>query len=808
MKISLDWIKDFTQLPEKDADSLATRLTLGCCEVEDVETQGLFWEQIKVAEILEIEAHPEADKLNLVTFDYGAKQTKKVVCGASNVRKGLKTPYAPTGVLLPNGLFLEPKKIRGFLSEGMLCSQEELCLADSSEGIMELDPSLEVGTAMKDVLNKNTDTVLDIDNKSLTHRPDLWGHYGMAREFAALYEMKLEKPFSPKWMQKMQSLQTDQASPVKVSVEKDCAALAYYGLSLDGVEVESSPDWMQNRLRAVGLRPINNIVDISNYVMIELGMPLHIFDRQEIKGGQVHIKALSENTSFQTLDEVERELLPGDTIISDNEAPLVLAGIMGGLKSGVKDTTQEIFIEVANWQAAPIRRTSTRIGLRTDSSQRYEKSLDSLLCERTLWRTVELICELCPKAKVIGKIEYDGEDLTKIPDLKLSLGKKKLQKVLGVELSDLRVKAIFESLDFGIEDKGESFEIHVPSFRATKDIEGQADLIEEVGRVVGYDNIDPVSPALDISPVSLTNSQKLQRQTRDFMVYNAHAYEVMTYPMLGQKNLEKCSWPQMNDELVLVNALSRDQDRMRPSLLPSLLEACALNAKQRERFHLFEWGRSYQPSSKSFCEEHTQVALCMYHPEKSLFKELANTAERYMRALNLPGDICERNPKFKNQVIDEQWNGIHPYEFFNVRLMGKMQGAIFSIHPLVMRDLKMKGHLSVMLMDLTQVEMKAPKDKTKYRPLPKFPGSNFDCTIVTKKGEPVAKVLESLKSFKEKELQEVKVADVFELDKDLKSVTLRASFLDPEKTLSGDFLTQAGDKMVATLEKAGYPLKS
>jgi phenylalanyl-tRNA synthetase beta chain len=278
--------------------------------------------------------------------------------------------------------------------------------------------------------------------------------------------------------------------------------------------------------------------------------------------------------------------------------------------------------------------------------------------------------------------------------------------------------------------------------------------------------------------------------------------------MLGQKNLEKCSWPQMNDELVLVNALSRDQDRMRPSLLPSLLEACALNAKQRERFHLFEWGRSYQPSSKSFCEEHTQVALCMYHPEKSLFKELANTAERYMRALNLPGDICERNPKFKNQVIDEQWNGIHPYEFFNVRLMGKMQGAIFSIHPLVMRDLKMKGHLSVMLMDLTQVEMKAPKDKTKYRPLPKFPGSNFDCTIVTKKGEPVAKVLESLKSFKEKELQEVKVADVFELDKDLKSVTLRASFLDPEKTLSGDFLTQAGDKMVATLEKAGYPLKS
>lgn len=808
MKISLDWIKDFSTLPEQDPQKLATRLTLGCCEVEEVETQGLFWEQIKVAEITDIEPHPEADKIQLVTFNYGGKETKKVVCGAANVRKGLKTPYAPTGVHLPNGLLLEPKKIRGFLSEGMLCSEEELCLAESSEGIMELDSSLKVGTPLKEVLNKSTDTVLDIDNKSLTHRPDLWGHYGMSREFSALYESEFKRPFNPQWMEKMRALQTQENSPVKVSVDKDSAGLAYYGLTLKGVKVGPSPEWMQNRLRAVGLRPINNVVDISNYVMLELGMPLHIFDRQEIQGDQVSISALNEKTTFETLDEIQRDLLPGDTVISDSEGPLVLAGIMGGLKSGVKDSTQEVFIEVANWKAAPIRRTSTRLGLRTDSSQRYEKSLDSLLCERTLWRTVELICELCPNAQVLGKLEYDGVDLSTIPALKLELGKSKLQKVLGVELNDQRVRDIFERLDFGVEDQSDSFLLHVPSFRATKDIENEADLIEEVGRVVGYDNIGPVSPALDISPVSLTTSQKLQRQTRDFMVYNAHAYEVMTYPMLGPKLLEKCSWPQMNEELILLNALSREQDRMRPSLLPSLLEACALNAKQRERFQMFEWGRAYLPHAQSFCEERTQVALCFYDPEKSLFKELANTTECYMRALNLPGDLCERHPKFKNQVIDEQWSGLHPYEFFNVRLMGKMQGALFSIHPLVLRDLKIKGHLSVMLMDLTQVEKKAPKDKTKYKPLPKFPGSNFDCTVVTSKSEPVAKVLESLKVFKEKELQSVKVVDVFDLGEGQKSVTLRASFIDPEKTLSGEFLTQAQNKMVATLEGAGYPLKS
>lgn len=805
MLISIDWIKDFVELPDEDPKKIGEKFTLGSAEVEDVVLSGDHLPKVKVAEVLSFEKHPEADKLNLVTFSFGDKEPKRVVCGAPNVKVGLKTFFAPNGTTLPVGFTLEPKKIRGAMSDGMLCSEQELGLSEESQGIIELPTDSKIGMTLGEYYSQKQDILLDVDNKSLTHRPDMWGHYGIAREFAAIFEKPLKRTFDKAWEDKLKGHFTSDQSPIAPKVEKDSSCLAYYGLSVDNVTVGESPEWMKRRLRAVGLRPINNIVDISNYVMLELGIPLHIFDRETIKDNTIHIKRVCMEETFVTLDEEERSLIDSDTVICDSEKPLVLAGIMGGLNSGVTDKTTKVFIEVANWKAAEVRRTSTRLGLRTDSSQRYEKTLDSKLCERTLLRTLELLLEFCPEAKVVGKPEYDGHSLDEIKELSINTSAAKISKVLGIEVSEDKVKKILESLDFVVEGSGD-LKVKVPSFRATKDVEYEADIIEEIGRIIGYDNITPVSPKLDIAPVRLTNAQALHRQIRSYMTFQGKSFEVMTYPMIGEKHLKKATW---KDEkpLKILNSLSKDAEIMRNSLMPSLLEAASINTKNFSEFRFFELGRSYHSDSKEFSVDKSQLGIVFYDKDKSPFMELVNTVNGLMNATNVPADLVEKQPKFKNNLVSEEWKGTHPFEFLNVRIMGRMNGVVLSIHPLLLRDYKIKGHLAVCLIDLSPFEAQRMKEKTKYKPLPKFPGSSFDWTVVANKDATVGSILDSLKKAKIKELQGTKVVDVFNMDEDKNAVTLRAHFLDPEKTLSTEFLTSAREQLVATLEKAGFPLK-
>ncbi|PIK15851.1 phenylalanine--tRNA ligase subunit beta [Halobacteriovorax sp. JY17] len=807
MLISTEWIKDFVSIPDISPKDLGVKFTLGTAEVEEVIVVGDHLEKIRVAEIVSIESHPEADKLNLVTFNYGDKENKRVVCGAANVRVGLRTAYAPLGVSLPNGLVLEPKKIRGVLSEGMLCSEEELGFAEESAGILELPADAPIGQNMIDYYNETKDILLDVDNKSLTHRPDLWGHYGLAREFGAIFEQELKVPYDDKWASNLKAKFTTDNSPIVPKLEGESACKAYFGLSIDNVKVEEAPLWMKKRLLAVGLRPINNIVDISNYVMLELGMPLHIFDRELIKDEKIIIKSLGTETEFITLDEEKRDLIASDTVICDSEKPLVIGGLMGGLNSGVTETTKKVFIEVANWQAAMVRSTSTRLGLRTDSSQRYEKTLDSKLCERTMLRTLELILELCPEAKVVGKMEYDGEDLDSIPTLKINTSIKKINTVLGLPVSEEKILSIFSALDFGIERNGDDLEIAIPSYRSTKDIDCEADLVEEIGRIIGYDNITPSSPKLTIEPVRLTPAQELHRRIRDFMVYNANSFEVNSYPLVGEKLLEKCSWPTRSG-LDLLNSISKDHSIMRDSIIPNALAITATNVKNFNKFSFFELGRTYHKGQKSFAQEKSELIIAMYSKEETPFMDLVNDTTKLLSATNIPYDLSEKHPKFKNEVVSEDWVGVHPFEFYNIRIMGKMKGVITSIHPLILKQYKIKGHLSIAVVDLTQVEARPLKDKVKYSPLAKFPGSTFDCTVVANEHTNVGEVLNSLQKLKIKELQSTKIVDIFSLESGNKAITLRSVFMDPEKTLDGEFITQSSKKIVDELEKAGFPLKS
>lgn len=811
MLISLDWIKDFVNLPDMKPDDLANDFTMTTAEVEEVTTTNKHLEVIKVAQIKSLRKHPEADKLNLVTFDFGGKELKEVVCGAPNVRKGLKVPYAPLGTTLPNGLTLEPKKIRGILSDGMLCSEVELNIGQGASGLMELPADAQIGLPMIEFLGLKADTIIDVDNKSLTHRPDLWGHYGLAREFSARYETELKNPFDDKWKSQMELLMTfenEQQSPICPKVEKDSSCLAYWGLSVDNVTVAESPGWLKTRLEAVGLRPINNIVDISNYVMMELGIPLHIFDRDLIKDDQILIKRFGQSGEFITLDEQNRNLIPSDTVICDSEKPLVLAGIMGGLNSGVNDKTQKVFIEVANWKAEEVRTTSTRLGLRTDSSARYEKSLDSLQCYRTLLRTLDLIKRLCPEAKVIGKPEYDGADLSTIKPLVISTSAKRINSVLGHDVSIEKLTSIFKHLDFGVEENSGEFKIAIPTYRTTKDIEFEADIIEEVGRIIGYDNIIPVSPKTDIKTTRFEPSKSMHRKIQDYMTLHGQSLEVMTYPMIGEKLLEKAKWERMNEELILVNALSQDADRMRPSLIPHALNTVALNAKHYSSFSFFEVGRAYLPDEKNFSNERTQILIGMFDKKETPFLKLLNRVEGLLNYLEIPFDFATETGKFNNEVLPQQWMGIHPHENVHIRIMGKFKGAVNTVHPLLLRNFKVKGNFSFAVIDIADVEGREPKDKTKYTPISKFPTSRFDCTVVAHKDVPAGDVLEILKKVKVKELAERKVVDVFELENDQKAITLTVTFEDPNKTLDHELIEQAQNKVVEVLANAGYPLKS
>jgi phenylalanyl-tRNA synthetase beta chain len=339
MDISINWIKDYVDLPDDiTPEELGVKFTLATCEVEAVETTGAHFQDVKVAQITAIEPHPDADKLRLVTFETGDGE-KQVVCGAPNVEVGKKVPFASVGVTLPGRFTLVPKKIRGVESEGMLCSEVELAISDDHKGLMILSDDAKVGVSLAEHLSVESDIIFDIDNKSITHRPDLWGHYGMAREFAAIFQKPLKDVFSEQWKDKLRGLYTDEKPPVTIHVAPDTCCLGFKGISMDKITVKPSPQWMQDRLSSCGLRPINNIVDISNYVMLETGMPNHIYDRETIKGGEIHVRLMGEEGVFVTLDEQERKMVASDTMVCDKERVSGIGGIMGGLDSSINDNT-------------------------------------------------------------------------------------------------------------------------------------------------------------------------------------------------------------------------------------------------------------------------------------------------------------------------------------------------------------------------------------------------------------------------------------------------------------------------------------
>ena len=963
MKVSLDWISDFVDLPKGLSDrEIAEGLTLGLCEVEGLERPGAVFQSVVAAKITAVEKHPKADKLKLAAVDLGGGKSVTVVCGAPNCRAGITVPYAPVGTTLPGGLTLEPKTIRGILSEGMLCSEEELGLSagpgDSGEpispegpggrgGIMELPEGTPAGTRLSDLPEISgrrggpgaegesgaegigpgigpgaggpeaesgpgtegdnadawslgpggegpdtpaaaDDLILDIDNKSLTHRPDCWGHYGLAREFAAIFSRPFRDRFSPEWAASLKErisadggtaggggegpVKSEAGSgsqrpggpagsgsgkgtpggvtegpgaagtgeaPVSVHVDPDSSNLGFLGLSINidpGVSAGVSPPWMRRRLAAAGMRPINAVVDISNYVMLETGIPNHIFDRAAIRGGRIVVRRAGADQDFITLDGQKRRLLASDTLVCDAERPLAAAGVMGGLESSVGADTTAIMVEAANWKDSEVRRTAARLGLRTDASQRYEKSLDSARLEICLLRIYELIRKISPGARAAGGIQR--ENMPEPPGLVIPTSPGRIAAVLGEEVGGERLEAILGALGFGLDPIGApssgpggasapkrprgdcrdfTHRVHVPTWRSTKDIECEADIAEEVGRIIGYDNITPESPSQGIAALRLSPAKTMFRRAQDYMVLRGRALEVMTYPLVGRALLEKAAWPALNENLVLANALTPAHDRMRPGMIPSLLEAAAENNKEHSAFRIFECGRAYADlGGEDYSREHHQIGIVFQELHANPFIPLADTVENLLPYLGLRGNLIPGDPARQHPLIPAAWPGTHPHEFLDIVIGKTSEGAVVSIHPQIARAFKLKGKTALAVIDLTNLtnltdlggRSGAPAaDRAPFIPPDRFPGSDFDLTVVMPSRTHAAEAVEAVRGMGKKEIRSVGVLDVFPLEEDRKALTLHIEFRDSEHTLDADFIKKTEGEIIAVLDGAGYPLR-
>lgn len=593
MYLSLNWLKDFVKIPKKTTPAeIAELLTMHTVEVEGWQEQRLIFDKVIVGKVISVEPHPNADRLRLAQVDIKT-ETLSIVCGAPNLAVDQRVPVALIGAKLPNGLEIKESEIRGEKSFGMICAEDELGLGQDHEGIMVLDKNAKIGQAFADYLDLN-DITLEIDNKSLSNRGDLWGHYGMAREIGALLKLPLQPYLSVAELDI-----SDTANPdLTVKIEDKEACSRYIAVKIDKVKMMESPNWLKERLVAVGARPINALVDITNYVMLESGQPLHAFDAKNLK--KIAVRFSKEGESLETLDNKER-LLPAETIvITDGSEPIALAGIMGGLNSAITDDTTSIILEAATFDAVAVRKASQGLNLRTDASMRFEKTLDPNLPTLAWQRAWQLIKEIMPEAEIVGApidvINFKLEPAVIPVDFSW------LKKKLGRDLSRKEAVNILERLGFVVTVEKNTLLVTPPSWRAVKDVAIKEDILEEVARIVGYNNIPAIAPLASLSLLPDNEELLLERKIQDILSGSGRAQEVYNYSFLSEASLAKLNFDASHC-LKLVNPISKQHVFLRPSLLLGLWQNAHLNQFNFNKFSLFELGRVFLPLSGKYIKD-------------------------------------------------------------------------------------------------------------------------------------------------------------------------------------------------------------
>lgn len=800
MYVSLNWLKDFVTI-KKDPKDLATLLTLKTAEVDSLTNQGAKLENIVVGQIVSLHKHPNADTLTVTKTSVG-KETLQIVCGGQNLKEGMYVAVAKIGTVVDwhgegKTVTIERTKIRGEESEGMICAGSEIGIHVPNEQpkhILDLSAlKPKPGTPLAELLQKN-DIIIEFDNKSLTHRPDLWGHYGIAREIAAITGEKL-KPYEPKV-----KIPATGTSP-KVEIEDEHLCPRYCGLIIENVEVTQSPDWLKSRLEAIGHGTHNNIVDITNYVMSELGQPMHAFDADEIETGIV-VRRAKEKEKITTLDEKEYTLTKDMLVIADHKKPLAIAGVIGGKHSGISEKTTTIILESANFNSTSVRRTSTKLNVRTDAVQRFEKAVDPNLAETAITKAAELILQICPKAKIAGPIT-DKQSFDK-KTLKLKLDLNKTRSKIGIPIDNKEIKRIFESLAFQVKEDKETFEITIPTFRATKDVTTEDDLIEEVARIYGYDNIETSLPTLPTKLPQENIERFRKHRARELFSYGLGMDEVYNYSFYGKAELEKCLMTE-DHHLKLLNYLSEDQTHMRTSMTPNLIKNIQLNAKYKDDFKIYEIGRTYKEINQFYPLEEKKIAGAIVKKGKTdeIFYEAKGAVEAFFK-------------KFQIETLG-QAKGIKntPYAHPNKSLTyidqnGESIAKVFMLHPQVIKnhDLE-KFSIAIFAINFTEA-LKLGTEDHKYRPIPKFPSTQFDVSVLIEKTKEVGEIQKAIHKADTNLITDIQLFDIYEgpnIDADKKAVAFSITMQSPDHTLTEEEMTSAQNKVFKNIETLGGKIR-
>ena len=583
MKISLNWLSEYINI-SKSPEEISQLLTMAGLEVNSLK-KGNEFKGVVVGEVKECVKHPNADKLSLCKVDVGTEEELSIVCGASNVKAGLKVLVATVGTILPGNFKIKKAKIRGEESRGMICSEKELQLSDSHEGIMVLPEESEVGSPFSELFD-TSDTLMELD---LTpNRPDAMSHIGVARDLSAILNLDLLKPSV-----KLEESDVDASSEYSVEIEDKTGCPRFAVRIIKNIKIGKSPDWLSKRLNSVGIRSINNVVDASNYVLMEFGHPIHTFDMDKLSGNKISVRSSSKDEKVVTLDGVERKLREDTVLVCDDEKPVGIGGIMGLQNSEVTDETANLIIECAYFDPGKIRNSSKILGLYTEASKRFERGCDPNDIEFALDRVCSIIVEIAGGEVLKGIIDNYP---SKIEKIKIQLRQKRINSVIGMEISESKVKDIVNRLEFEIKSENEdSIELIVPTFRP--DVEREIDVIEEVARIIGYDNIPPSEHALIPLSTSLNNNEsnniKLKNMLVGFGFNEIYTNSLMPYELweLSGDN---------NSPVKVTNPISLDMECLRASLMPRMLEAVSYNFnRQRNSVMLFEDGNVIIPDDKS-----------------------------------------------------------------------------------------------------------------------------------------------------------------------------------------------------------------
>jgi len=784
VKISYRWLSRHVDLTGLSPQELANDLTLHTAEVEGLHAFAPVLERVVVGHVLERAKHPDADKLSVCRVEVGpagvAGEALQIVCGAPNVAAGQRVAVALAGTELPGDVKIKKSKIRGVESNGMICSERELGLGDEHNGIWVLPEAATIGRPVlasapafgASGIAGALDWVIEIDNKSLTHRPDLWGHRGFAREVHAIRAAAL-RPLDLELGALAQRARTGQPFDLRVDSP---ACLRYLALELDGVANGRSPDWLRFLLLAVGQRPIDLLVDLSNFVMLDLGQPNHVFDRRNLPRRSIEVRMARPHERLTTLDGIARDLGPDDLLICSGDAPVALAGVMGGDACKVAPDTSSILLEVASFQPAVVRRTAQRLALRTDASARFEKNLAPTLAGEAVAHFARLLAELQPEVRATSLADAGAWT---DPARTLPLRPARVRALLGCEIPDARIEEILTRLGLGVVKRtsGE-WDVRIPAIRATKDLTIEQDLVEEIGRIVGYAAIPERPLVAPLTPAPRDERRELVRALQDRLSGTHAFHETLSYSFLPEPLAAQLGV--LGDPCVeVVNPVAEGWQRVRRGVATSLLGLLEPNLRHAPVVQLYEVGKGYQPERANAhgepLELHELALLCAQprpasgarHDEgalpraKAIVEDLLRVAGRPVRTWITPHEASAAHGL---PATLPPW--VHPKRC--ALACGEQAGVVLAslaeLDPRVARALGVASDVAIASLWIDAL-LTAPRTPVHYEPLPKFPGTRLDVAMSMPAELPAARVEQAIRGAGKELVRRLRLFDLYEGEK-------------------------------------------